>query len=293
MATSNPDPPAPVPAHPEAVATSDPMAETLALLQPWIDYVPKGQRRLGLFIFLAFLVHVAVLHFVRIDATRAELRRQARIHVAVESPAAASMESSSGDNFWDRLTDPRLFLLPLASSTSQAEDAAPGFAAMNPSIGSQELPPTAPPENYQFNRPSMTPLAQRVETAMAPPRQPFVYDESPPVIAAKTTVEWDGALAARQPVGVADLPSPVSDTSLAPTKLRVAIDADGTVEHALVEQSCGSGRLDLDQEAILAVRKVRFRPEDQAGLVWGQVTVFWHYSATPSEEVVPTPPTGQ
>src|SRR5208282_3873303 len=113
MATSIPDPPAPVPAPAEAEATSDPVAETLALLQPWIDYVPKRQRRLGLFIFLAFLAHAAVLYFVRIDATRAELRRQTRIHVAVESPPATSMENPSGDNFWDRLTDPRLFLLPL------------------------------------------------------------------------------------------------------------------------------------------------------------------------------------
>ena len=54
-----------------------------------------------------------------------------------------------------------------------------------------------------------------------------------------------------QPSGMPDLPSPISDTDLNPTELRVAVGADGAVEHVLVEQSCGSGRLDLDQQAAL------------------------------------------
>jgi hypothetical protein len=129
---------------------------------------------------------------------------------------------------------------------------------------------------------------------MRPPRQPFFYDETPPAIAAQTTWRWDGALAERQPAGPPDLPSPISDTDLSPTVLRVAVGPGGAVEHVLVEQSCGgldaSIAKDLDQQAVLAARKIRFKPTDQPGLLWGRITVFWRYLAKPSEEVVPTPP---
>jgi TonB family protein len=125
---------------------------------------------------------------------------------------------------------------------------------------------------------------------MVPPRQHFSYDQTAPAIAPGTVWQWDDTLTQRQPVVVPTLSSPVSDTDLAPTLLRVAIDADGNVKYVLVEQSCGSGRLDLDQQAVQAARKARFKSTDQPGLRWGRVTIFWHYAPEPREEVVPTPP---
>jgi hypothetical protein len=282
----------PSPEHPAASA-SDPVAQTLALLQPWIDYVPQQQRRLGLFIFLALLIHLATFFFIRIDTTRGELRHQTRTHVTVEYPHAVSVNGEPGDQFWDRLTDPRLFLLPLNPLASVASDEPP--LELNSSFGSKELPPAAPPEDYRAARPIVTPLEQRVEEAMRPPRQPFFYDETPPTIAAQTTWRCDGALTERQPAGLPNLPSPISDTDLSPTMLSVAVGPGGAVEHVLVEQSCGnlgaSIAKDLDQQAVLAARKIRFKPTDQPGLVWGRITVFWRYSAKPREEVVPTTPT--
>lgn len=277
-----------------APSDSDPVAQTLALIQPWIDYVPRQQRRLGIFIFLAFLAHVVAFFFLRIDTARAELWHQTRTHVTVEYPQTIAQEGvQSGDNFWDRLTDPRLFLLPMEPSAHlNSDEPSLNFAAINSSLSSGELPSAAPPEDFQFVQSAAAPLEQRVEEAMRPPRQPFAYEEKPPVIAAKTTWQWEDALAVRHPAGLPDLPSPISDTDLLPTELLVAVGADGTVEHVLVEQSCGSGRLDLDQQAVLAARKIRFQISDNPGLLWGRITVFWHYSATPREEVVPTPPSG-
>ena len=285
MTKTTPEQPA-SPAH-------DPVAQTLALLQPWIDYVPQQQRRLGLFIGLALVVHVAVFFFIRIDTSRAELRHQARIHVTVDYPQAVAVNAQPADELLDRLTDPRLFLLPLNPLASLASDE-PSFA-VDGSLGSQQLPPPAPPESYRASGPIATPLEQRAEEAMHPARQPFAYDEPPVAVAAKTTWQWDDALAARQPAGLPDLPSPTSDTDLSPTILRVAVDPAGAVEHALVEQSCGDLGApiakDLDQHAVLAARKIQFKPTDQPGLVCGRLTVFWHYAAVPREEVVPTPPT--
>jgi hypothetical protein len=280
------------PEHPASTA-HDPLAHTLALLQPWINYVPQQQRRLGLFIFIALLIHLATFFFIRIDTTRAELRHQTRTHVTVEYPQAIAVNGEPGDDFWDRLTDPRLFLLPLNPLASLATDAPP--PDLNSSLGSMALPPPALPEDYRTAQPIVTPLEQRVEEAMRPPRQPFSYDETPPVVAAKTAWRWDAALAGRQPTGLPDLPSPTSDTDLSPTVLRVAVGPGGAVEHVLVEQSCGDLGApiakDLDQQAVLATRKIRFKPTDQPGLLWGFITVFWHYSAKPRQEVVPTPPT--
>lgn len=282
----------PTPEHP-ASPTTDPVTQTLALLQPWIDYVPRPQRRLGLFIFLALLVHLATFFFIRIDTTRAELRHQTRIHVTVEYPQAVVVNSEPSDSFWDRLIDPRLFLLPLNPLASLASGQP--RLDLNSNLGSTELPPPAPPEDYRAARPVVSPLEQRVGEAMRPPRQPFFYDETPPAIAPQTAWQWDAALAERQPAGVPDLPSPISDTDLSPTVLRVAVGPGGAVEHVMVEQSSGdlgaSIAKDLNQQAVLAARKIRFKPTDQPGLLWGRITVFWRYSAKPREEVVPTPPT--
>ncbi|MCE0496810.1 MAG: energy transducer TonB [Methylacidiphilales bacterium] len=287
MATKTPELSAP----PPGAVASDPVTQTMALLQPWIDYVPKRQRRLGLFIFAALMVHLAVIHFIRIDTIRAELRHQARSHVMIDTPGAVAQGGASVDHFLDRLTDPRLFILPLALLTDHSSIGPQvDFSTINENIGSQELPQPVAAEGYRFVQESLPSLEQSVQATMVPPRQPFAYEETPPPIAEETFWQWDDALAQRKPLSVPSLPSPISDTDLVPTQLRIAVDADGTVEHVLVEQSCGSERLDLDQQAVLAARKIRFKSSDQPGLLWGRVTIFWHYAPKPREEVVPTPP---
>ena len=99
MANSTPTPP----------AATDPVTQTLALLQPWIEFVPQQQRRLGWFIFIALLVHLATFFFIRIDTTRAELQHQTRTHVSVEYPQAVAVDGAPGDDFWDRADRPETF----------------------------------------------------------------------------------------------------------------------------------------------------------------------------------------
>lgn len=292
MATQTPELPLPKPPEPTPHG-HDPLAQTLALIQPWIDYVPQKQRRLGLFIFLALLIHLVAIFIIRIDTTRADLRHQTRNHVTVENPQLNTAQYQSSDNFWDRLTDPRLFLMPpQAPPGISSDEPAPNFGTINSNLSSLDPPPPARPEEYQLTRQAAPPLEQRVGETMQPARQPFSYDETPPAIAATTTWGWEKALGNRQPGGMPALPSPISDTDLSPTQLRIAVNAAGAVEHVLVEQSCGSGRLDLDQQAVTAARKIRFRPAEKPGLQWGQVTVFWHYSPKPREDVVPSSSSG-
>ena len=267
---------------------SDAVTQTLALIQPWIDYIPRQQRRLGFFIFLALLGYLSTFLFISIDTTRAELHRAPHLHIGVENTSAA-------DDYWDQLSDPRLFLLPRhAQDGAAARLPAPDLSSIDSSLSSGELPPPAAPEDFRFAHPILPPLEQRIGEDLHPARQPFVYEATAIPGAGRTTWQMDAALARRQPTSFPMLPSVVSDTELNPTQLRIAVDASGTVEHVLVDQSCDSlGSLTaqgLDQQAVLAARKIHFQSVDQPGVVWGRLTVFWNYAPKPQEDIVPTPP---
>ena len=272
---------------PAAGTEPNPVGQTLARLHGWIDFVPRPQRRLGIFILFALLAHLAAFFFIRIDSTRAEMRHEPRTHVTMENGPQPT-EAGGADAFWDTLADPRLFLLPV-SPVDQTSSDRPllDFAAINPSLSAPRLPPPAAGTGPALLSAGTVPLPQEVLAEMEPARQPFSYDETPPALAAKTTWEWGPALALRRPNREPDLPSPVSDTDIGPTELRVAVAPNGVVEHVMLEETCQ--KPELDQQAILAVRKVLFHSTDQPGLQWGHVTIFWHYTPTPVEVVVPTP----
>jgi TonB family protein len=272
---------------PTSPPAPDPLAQTLALLHPWIDFVPPRQRRLWLFIVLALLAHLVVFFVVQIDATRPEFQHQAHTHVTMESPGPAPAGIAS-DAFLDRLADPRLFLLPVFSAAPSLQTELPPDEDSN--LGSNEWPAAAPAPAYPLVHAQAPTPAEQAAAAMLPPRQPFSYAEAPAPPVPATNWQWDDGLAARQPAGMAALASPVSDTDLSPTELRIAVDSSGAVSNVLLESTCQ--RPELDQQAVLAARKVRFRPSDQPGLDWGRLTVFWHAIAPPTPPPpVPTPPT--
>jgi TonB family protein len=260
----------------------DPVAQTLALLQPWIDFVPPRQRRLGLFIVVALLAHLAVFFVVQIDATRPEFQHQGRIHVAMESPGASSAGIAS-DAMLDRLADPRLFLLPVFPAAASLPAELPPDVTSN--LGPAEWPAPAPAPAYSLVRAQAPTPSEQAAAAMLPPRQPFSYAGAPAPPAPATGWQWDAVLAGRQPAGMAALASPVSDTDLSPTELRVAVDSSGAVRNVLLESTCQ--KPEFDQQAILAARKVRFHASGRPGLDWGRLTVFWRTTAPPT----PPPPT--
>jgi hypothetical protein len=274
-----------------APAAPDPVAQTLALLQPWIDFVPQQQRRLGLFICFALAIQAAFCFFLVIDTSVAEMRRESRLYVSVDYPQALAVNGAPADTFWDQLTDPRVFLLPRAPASDLASDLPPLSAGAALSSGAP--PPPAAPDTYRSALPVLLPLDQRIAGELVPPRVPFTYDAPAAPMAAQTTWVWDPALAGRHPVAPA-LPSPMSDTDLSPTELRVAVDSAGTVQHVFVDEGSGAlgatGGKDLDAQAVLAAQKIRLDPVTGAGLQWGRVTIFWRYSAKPREDVQPTPP---
>jgi TonB family protein len=260
------------------------VTQTLARLHTWIDEVPPPQRRLGKFILLAALVHIAAFFFILIDNTPAELRHQVRTEVTLDNASSGAGESPD-EAYWDKLTDPRLYVLPQPDNTAQTGPSAP-FGPDLADAAPVALPAPAEIGSFPFLNQPLPSLAERVNGALHPARQPFAYQENPPPIAKATTWQWGDALAARVPAGVPELPSPVSDTEINPTRLRVAVTPDGSVSDVLLDQS--SQKPELDQQAILATQKVRFQPTNAPGLAWGLVTIAWYYTPKP-QEVVPPP----
>lgn len=291
-----PEPPEPPPAAPHGShhLLSQPLTEIhpMALIEPWINFVPQQQRRLGLFICLALAIHAAVCLFLVIDTSVAQMRHTAHLNVSVDNPMALAVNGQPPDQFWDEITDPRVFLLPRGSAADFAADMPPPTTSTPLASGGMPLP--APPETYRQVQPAVVPLEQRILEAMMPPRQPFVYDPTPQATTGRTTWKWDDALAQRHPVGVPDLPTLVSDTNITPTRVRIAISPRGTVDQVLVEPISNDLSApvagDMEAQAVDAARKIRFDAVATPGEQWGRLTIFWNYTPKPREEVVPTPP---
>jgi TonB family protein len=150
------------------------------------------------------------------------------------------------------------------------------------------LPPPAEVPSFPFLNQPLPTLAERVKAALLPPRLPFTYQENPPPLAQTTVWQWGDALAGRAPATAPALPSPVSDTEIDPTRLRVAVAPDGTVSDVLLDET--SKNPDLDQQATLAALKLRFQPADVPGLAWGTVTIAWYYTPKPREVAPPAAP---
>jgi hypothetical protein len=281
-------------AHGGHLLLSQPLSELhpMALLEPWINFVPQQQRRLGLFICLALAIHASICLFLIVDVAAAQMRHAPHLYVSLDYPRAQAVGSESSDQFWDRITDPRVFLQPRLSPDDLSADLPP----LMPSISqdSAAIAQPASPETYREVLPAASPLEQEVAGAMNPPRQAFVFDHTPTPMVHQTTWQWDDALAQRHPSGAANLTSLVSDTNLTPTRLRVAVDENGVVRHVLLEPISDDLSTPVDsataEQAASAAQKIRFDPTLTPGEQWGRVTIFWNYTPKPREVIVPTPP---
>jgi TonB family protein len=273
-------------AIPTETAPQDVVHHTLARLHTWIDEVPPPKRRLGKFIVVAAALHFAAFFFILIDNTRPELTHQSRTSVIFDD--AATHAAGSPDNaYWDGLTDPRLYVLPESEGSQPSQMALP----LDPGpLQLQSVPLPSPAEVGSFpllNQPLPT-LTERVKEALRPSRVPFAYQENPAPLVHATAWQWGDALASRAPAAAPTLPSPVSDTEINPTRLRVAVAPDGTVSDVLLDES--SKDPGLDQQATLAALKLRFQPTDAPGTAWGMVTVAWYYTPKPKEIAPPSAP---
>jgi TonB family protein len=85
-----------------------------------------------------------------------------------------------------------------------------------------------------------------------------------------------GALAGRALVRIPSLPVVNNEMALKPTRVRIGVAPDGTVQFASVERSCGKDM--VDAQAVELAQQIRFEPATDLkapSLAWGVVKMLW------------------
>jgi TonB family protein len=119
--------------------------------------------------------------------------------------------------------------------------------------------------------------------------EPEEATEFPPVerqtAVNRTVIELTAGLEQRILADYPQLPTIASETPLRPTRLRMAVSADGTVRYEMLERSCGNES--VDRQALDIARQFRFEPQEGTsvmGLTWGVARFVWATTAPAADE---------
>ena len=259
-------------------------------IEPLFDVVPPEKRRLGLFLLLVGLLHVAAFSFIQITYPQPPIRTASRVHVTLTETLSQAPVNRTSLRFWYALEDPSLLIRPRDPVIDTAKiEITPIKHDSIPAAQPVTLP--VRDDKISFLPDGLPSLTERAGAMMEPPRQIFAYADSKTSTAKPTTtLSLDPALSARAITPLPTLPKQASSllTEAGATILRVGVNPDGRVAHVLVEQSCGKAA--VDAVALQALRKTHFQPATgvNPGLVWGQVTVYWQFEPEPTPAATPT-----
>jgi TonB family protein len=241
-------------------------------LQPLVQIVPPRQRRLGFFILAMLAVHGLAFYAVKVSLAAPNLTQPLKTRVILDTGSLRGSDPAQAQ--WLNLFDPSLLILmrdrapapPIPHSTAPAP------------LPQLSLPTDLTPSQAQPQ--GLAPLAERVNEWLrhSPPERESTPDSAAAVeSAAGTQIVIGPGLASR---AVNTLPALASlrlkslpDSNV--TAVRLGVDNNGTVRHALVEQTCG--RADIDSQAVEALRGYRFLPRAETPLEWGQVYIYWQF----------------
>ncbi len=185
---------------------------------------------------------------------------------------------------------PQLQVMELLDSSLMALPSGPGFsgklwgrvvpAARNVAAWDGEpsyLDPVAPPAFPNLVTPAT--LEESARTVTPREAEPVVEEPLPPRPGgerlAKSVMRFSGDLADRAVVRLPALPAISSPVALRPTRVRVAVAADGAVRYASLDRGCGNEAVDV--RAVAWSRQLRFEPAADTGaeLQWGVVRFLW------------------
>ena len=257
-----------------------------------LEAVPEEQRRLGLWIGVALVGHIVGFACLRVATPPAPPAPAPTVHVTLYRPAETAPDAPEGERvrggdpaFWSRINDPSLLIFPpkFLASGGGRDPLVPQPLWSGDTPGSSPL--LALPPDLNPLPDALPPLARRAADALAvavpSPQIPNLRAALFRPAAAKTTVLWDGpaAFLDRRP-GEWKLPAAPASVLLEarPTVLRLAVDGEGRVVHAMVDQS--SGRSEVDLVAIDGARRLRFKTAAGASLLWGTASVYWQYTVS-------------
>jgi hypothetical protein len=129
------------------------------------------------------------------------------------------------------------------------------------------------------------PLAESVQSSVeklpataqdTPTNEPFAA-----TAATQSTLRVEGELEQRNILEIPSLPVPAVDAGLRPTRVRVAVAADGRVRYATLDRSCGNEA--VDGQALELARRLIFErtsSADPLSLTWGMLKFSWAVTAS-------------
>jgi hypothetical protein len=245
-------------------------------LEPLLQVLPEEQRRLGFYLFLAFLAHLAAFIFIEINYPYFFTLPQSQFQITYHYPGFKSNVQLNED-FLDQWRDPGDLILngSISGPPKEGPEAFP-FTFESQKEGEYAL--AEPASSNDFLSSDIAPLSARVEETLRPPLEPFNYPElSFTPSSPETTLGFSDSLQDRVPPGLPHFPHATihSLNEAGVTILSLAIDGRGKASHVLVQQSCGQTELDL--LAIDIIRRALFENSAKNDLVWGTVTVFWRF----------------
>lgn len=265
-------------------------------IEPLFDAVPPEKRRLGLFLLIAGLAHLIAFNLIRINYPQPAIHNTSHVHVTLAEAASTSLTAANRGSlrFWYALQDPSMLIRlrdPLVD-TAKIEMSPLGVAGETKPNTTTALRN----DKIAFLPDGLPALNDRAATMIEAPHQTFTYPNLPASAnkTAPSEVTFDPTLASRVIVPAPTLPRQSSSllTEAGVTTLRLGVDRNGHVAHALIDQSCG--KASVDAVALQALRKTRFEAAPDQDLVWGQVTVYWQFepeTTTPAPTTAPTPGT--
>jgi hypothetical protein len=249
----------------------------LHILGEVIEALPEEKRRLGWLCFLALLAHGLIFGVVKVSypITVPKISLQPQITLFSPEPQGTSLGPASG--FWYLLNDPAILIQPRAGFSPDK-----GFLSIRPRQeealqGSRVMLPLI--EEASFFAQQANVLQEQAALGLKPAPQRFAYPQTKLPIASSTMVEWEEPLATRFLGASWDLPVVTANLldEAQVSVLRLGVDESGQVQHALIEQRSGNGK--IDELALTSARQLRFKPVPLLGVTWGRVIIYWRFVA--------------
>ena len=250
-----------------------------------LEALPEEKRRLGVICALAAAGHLLVFFLVSIEYPQAVPIHVARTNITLFTVDSGADGLTREKEVWYEMNDPSRFIR--IQSNWLGNDPL-NIAMLESSEVSRSQVILSEDRTSTFLPNQLDVLSNRAVDSLKPPLQQFKYElTDKPEITPNTVAQWEEPLRSRWTGPEWQLPSVTCDLLDKPcvTVLRLAVNAEGQVEHVLVES--GSVRSEIDLLGVEAARHLRFLVQPQVPLQWGRVSIFWKLVA-PQPEAVQT-----
>jgi TonB family protein len=250
----------------------------MTLHELWDDLVPPERRWLGLLVFCSIFAHGVFFFIFKITPPGSQglPRRPSQVTLLAATPSI----------IWLDWRDPSSIALPRSPLPRVSPPSEfPGLPDRYTDLS--ELSGQLQVGSLKDTR---VPLSERSTKEFVPEtlKPSKVVVENPPSPAG-TEIQFLGTLAGREPVFRPELPKPPVSDVLRVTVLNVGINASGTVDAIMVEET--SLDTSVDQLAVTTLRQWKFKPRKVQGqeIDWGKVIVYWDYQGKPKPVAPPSP----